>query len=556
MEEPGISPTMTSSDTASVFRLMPYSKQQRLNKKATIRPMKTINGFVVPSVFTTAPPSVLTSQLPSGTKTIQETPPETKTIQETPPETKTINGFVVPSAFTSQLNPETPSETKTINGFVVPTTFTSKPKPYTPPETKTVNWSVVPSALASNLKPYTPPETKTINGFVVPSTFASKLKPYTPPETKTIPSETKTINGFVVPSTFTFKLTPYTPPETTPSETKTINGFVVPSTFASQLKPYTPPETTTIGPSQIKPYTPPVEKRIKLTMFEPLGMPTKLLNGFMVPATCSSEVLPLGVKNAHPRDTSIAFDEGPHVYYVEGAVGYTSTTTVAHENFEEFQADQIARQMVTRPDFRTLSRYAKYQKEAMLCTSDRDDDLIKAIIQSWDDNRDLQAKLGTAMHRYVELDMNNVPQEEDQETNDCKERRYYHDYATRQATLGYVPYRTEWMLWDNELKVTGSIDMIYFHPENKTYHMVDWKRSREIKRFGFKRGTGLCRHLLDCNYNHYSLQLNIYKYILEKNYDILISDMNIVVFHPNNDDYLEFEIANMQSLVHKLLTSR
>ena len=39
----------------------------------------------------------------------------------------------------------------------------------------------------------------------------------------------------------------------------------------------------------------------------------------------------LALKNPHPRDARIVFDEGPHVYYVDGCSdGYISSTTLIH----------------------------------------------------------------------------------------------------------------------------------------------------------------------------------------------------------------------------------
>ena len=277
-------------------------------------------------------------------------------------------------------------------------------------------------------------------------------------------------------------------------------------------------------------------KRVKLEM--------QLLNGYQVPVTCSSVVLPVNQKNAHPRDAFIAFDEEPHVYYVKGETGYTSVTTFLHSFFEEFDALGIATNMVQRPDFKKAARYAQYR----LIEAETEEELIAKIMQSWEDNGQEQAALGTKMHEYIELCANEVPAGPGEET----ERQFYHAYAARQAAAGLVPYRTEWMLWDEELKLTGSIDMIYQHTSG-TYHMVDWKRSKEIKKFGFKKGKGCCSHLQDCNFVHYSLQLNLYKYLLEKNYGIRIADMHIVVFHPSNDTFLEFKVADHQPIIQQMI---
>ena len=48
----------------------------------------------------------------------------------------------------------------------------------------------------------------------------------------------------------------------------------------------------------------------------------------------------------------------------------------------------------------------------------------------------------------------------------------------------------------------------------------------------------------DCNYVHYSLQLNIYKKILESNYGIQIRDMYLVCMHPTYDRYMKYEVMD------------
>jgi catalase len=63
--------------------------------------------------------------------------------------------------------------------------------------------------------------------------------------------------------------------------------------------------------------------------------------------------------------------------------------------------------------------------------------------------------------------------------------------------------------------------------------IVDWKRSKEIKKTNrWQHGKSIFQHLEDCNYIHYTLQLNIYRHILETKYNKKIIDMFLVVCHP------------------------
>ena len=116
-------------------------------------------------------------------------------------------------------------------------------------------------------------------------------------------------------------------------------------------------------------------------------------------------------------------------------------------------------------------------------------------------------------------------------------------------------YRTEWEIFDEEHKLAGSIDMIF--KSGDEYYIADWKRSKEIKKTNkFQKGTPPIEHMDDCNYNHYSLQLNLYKYILEKHYEIKISGMFLVVLHPNNSNYIKIDIPCMQKEISWVLEER
>jgi hypothetical protein len=92
------------------------------------------------------------------------------------------------------------------------------------------------------------------------------------------------------------------------------------------------------------------------------------------------------------------------------------------------------------------------------------------------------------------------------------------------------------MIYDEELKLAGSIDMVYENPDG-TLSIYDWKRAKEIiqtNNFGKTATTKCVKHLPDTNYWHYSLQLNTYKAILEKQYGKKVTDLYLVRLHPNN----------------------
>jgi CRISPR/Cas system-associated exonuclease Cas4 (RecB family) len=101
---------------------------------------------------------------------------------------------------------------------------------------------------------------------------------------------------------------------------------------------------------------------------------------------------------------------------------------------------------------------------------------------------------------------------------------------------GVKPYRTEWMVYYEELKLSGSIDMIFENPDG-TLRIYDWKRCKEIpnESFGGKCSATKCiGHLPDSKFWHYSLQLNTYKTILEEKYGKTVTELCLVCLHPEN----------------------
>jgi len=106
---------------------------------------------------------------------------------------------------------------------------------------------------------------------------------------------------------------------------------------------------------------------------------------------------------------------------------------------------------------------------------------------------------------------------------------------------------------------TGSVDMLFKDPiVDNGLIIMDWKRSKEIKMSSaYGKGTNpLTAQLDDCNYNHYSLQLTIYKQILEQYYGYTITGCYIVVLHPNQSEYLKIAARPVDEIVLKLFDQR
>lgn len=222
-------------------------------------------------------------------------------------------------------------------------------------------------------------------------------------------------------------------------------------------------------------------------------------------------------KNHHKNDDQIVFEEDSHTYTIlcDPHTKYTSVTTYIHEQFEKFDADLIIGKMISSPYWEKNKYYGKTPYE------------IKKL---WDIQRNEAADAGTKMHYDIECYYNNVPVE-----NNSIEFKYFKDFLQNNSHM--TAYRTEWTIYDIELKLAGSVDMVFYNEEDKSYYIYDWKRCKEIKKTnGFNKFSinPVLSDIPDTNYWHYTLQLNIYKGLLEKNYDINIAGCALVCLHPEN----------------------
>lgn len=249
----------------------------------------------------------------------------------------------------------------------------------------------------------------------------------------------------------------------------------------------------------------------------------------------------LATKNAHIRDKDISFEEGPHVYTVLGdRGGYTSVTTWNHHHFADFDADLIIDKMMKSKNWTNPTyKYFGMTREQ-----------IKKI---WDTNRDAAACAGTNMHNHIECYYNGVDV-----VDDSIEFGFFKNFVQDYQYL--LPYRTEWMVYYEELKLSGSIDMIFENPDG-TLQIYDWKRCQEIKHeaeFGKFAKTSCISHLPDTNFWHYALQLNVYKTILEHKYGKKVTGLYLVCMHPENKykNYQRIEVPFLEKEMDDLILLR
>jgi len=260
----------------------------------------------------------------------------------------------------------------------------------------------------------------------------------------------------------------------------------------------------------------------------------------------------LTFQNAHPRDAHITFHEPTHKYYVNGSCqGNISCTGFIHEFFEHFDPAAIIAKMKKSSTWMTSPYYGKTDKE---------------IMAEWNANGKQASEAGTAMHLAIEQYLHGSPEQIQPDILGSVEWKYFMKFW---ADCGHdlEPYRSEWEVFtdtianadasERKIKLCGSIDMVFRRKSDGKFVIYDWKRSKEIKSDNqYKKGLAPLNHLPDTNYWHYTMQLNVYKWILETYYGLEVADLYLVILHPNQASYQRMRLNIMTDEVEDMIECR
>jgi ATP-dependent exoDNAse (exonuclease V) beta subunit len=250
----------------------------------------------------------------------------------------------------------------------------------------------------------------------------------------------------------------------------------------------------------------------------------------------------------------VKFYERGHKYeiQVDKKSKYTSVTTWVHSHFPKFDADAIIAAIFKSKSWNPDNKYWGQTAEE-----------IKA---GWKTSGTLAASSGTSLHAKIEKFMNNpvlppnYTHKELYEFYQLNNELYQDEPVEWQHFITFIkdypelkPYRTEWMIFNEELKIAGSIDMVYENPDG-TLMIYDWKRCKDItKRSDWNKRSinPLIAHIHDTNFWHYSLQLNTYKTILEEKYGKTVTKLCLVRLHPDIEENT-YELLEVPMLITEM----
>ena len=177
----------------------------------------------------------------------------------------------------------------------------------------------------------------------------------------------------------------------------------------------------------------------------------------------------------------------------------------------------------------------------------------KTIEEIWNNESDRATTLGTYYHNQRESDLCSLASIEREGItipifNPSGETDGIRVAPLQKLDPGVYP---EHMVYLKSKGLCGQSDLVEI--VNGRVNIIDYKTNKEIKKESFKNWEGISeklkdpiKHLDDCNYNHYALQLSFYMYIILKHNSKLLPGkifIHHVVFEEEGRDEFDYPIT-------------
>lgn len=231
------------------------------------------------------------------------------------------------------------------------------------------------------------------------------------------------------------------------------------------------------------------------------------------------------ITNKHSRDANISLCDSHYYFHSARLLG---TKKIVYNFFPKFDADYWAG--IKAP------LEGKTKEE---------------LLEEWELKGFESVEAGTKLHQYID-DYYHHKEIKTEDKDFSLFKRFEDAYTLN-------PYRSEWAIYDEEIKIAGVVDMLDY--SNGEYILYDWKRSDKIveggqpikeNKFG-EFGLRPIDNVPNTDYWHYALQLSFYRYILEKNYGIRVKESRLVVLHPSLKLPVVLTVPYMIDEVNKII---
>lgn len=221
----------------------------------------------------------------------------------------------------------------------------------------------------------------------------------------------------------------------------------------------------------------------------------------------------------------LAFDEESHTYILYNKV-LKSVSAIVASQFRKFNSQAVSF---------AIAKSRSGNEDSPYFGMNQND-----ILKQWSESGKLSRDAGIKLHQDIENFYRHGISPESRGTVEW------------QQFMKFNSDHKDWICIANELQVyngnvAGTIDAIFDTPEGIV--LVDWKRCKAIDYSGYGMGKDVMKHVSDCNYSKYSLQLSLYKELCH----LEIANCYIIQIHPSLETYQKIRAQNFHVEAKMLL---
>lgn len=249
------------------------------------------------------------------------------------------------------------------------------------------------------------------------------------------------------------------------------------------------------------------------------------------------------ITTCNPKGKKITFSEDDHKYFDENNNQYRSTTTVIHSLFPEFKEEMMAYVCGRKRLMKEKGYSTKEDVPVSECM-----EMKKVMLAEWEANRLEAANRGTQVHRYAECTLKDIPYDMELSAPKSKKMAKVLDPFIENLLDQYEFIEAEKIIFCPKILLAGTVDLIMRNKKTGKLCIFDWKTSKAINHtdtYG-QKGLLFLDHLDNSNFYRYTIQLNIYRWMLnEEKYGDYV-DVEMGLFHINTRQVRGYQIPILE----------
>ena len=237
------------------------------------------------------------------------------------------------------------------------------------------------------------------------------------------------------------------------------------------------------------------------------------------------------------------FFEDGHYYEFKGKKVGISATSLIHEFCDEFDEQEMAKKVAIK-----------------------NNQTVYEILEEWHYKRDFACEKGTTCHEYAQSLWSGNKWElltfdkSEEYLNAVEKIKIQADNFKKDFEDKLEHLFDEFVIGSEEFDIASAIDHLFYNKLTGGLVLVDYKTNSLMSGYNKKPYKKKMKIPLnkynDDALNHYYIQLSLYKFLIEKYTKLKVSEMFIVYFSENIENYEIIDIPYLKDEVEKILSLR